>query len=266
MPLNRSFSQEDLSRALTELDVPREKLLVVISDLERFGDIEHGDKSELQCYVDILQHCLGDSATLVVPTFTYNRGGPESPYIHETSISKTGALTEYIRRLDGAVRSLHPVFSFAAIGGAAAQLCENVSQHSYGADSTAHRLFKQDAFVVALGLPPHRGGFFIHLAEVMAGVPYRFTKELSIPVYMNGEQVERPFFHFVKYPDADIEWDTNRLVARLDRRGLLRYRPLGASGIWAYRASDLVNTTLDLLMRNIYGLLAKPPEVRPWNA
>ena len=141
-----------------------------------------------------------------------------------------------------------------------------VSEHSYGADSTAHRLLERDAYVISLGLSPHRGSFLLHVAEVIAGVPYRYTKELSIPVYANGEQIDRPFFHFVKYPGADIEWDTNRLVERLDRRGLLGYHPLGASGIWAYRARDLVDTTVDLLMRNIYGLLARPPEMRPWNA
>ncbi len=266
--MNRAISQQDLSRALTELSVPGEKLLVVVSDLALFGDLEHGDDgdgAELQCYVDILQNVLGGSGTLVAPTFTYAREGPGSPYIHETSVSETGALSEHIRRLDGSIRSIHPVFSFAAIGGEAESLCETVSGHSYGYDSTAHRLLERDAFVISLGLSPHIGAFFLHVAEVMAGVPYRYTKTLDIDVYVQGGLIDRSFFHFVKYRNVDVELDTNRLVDRLIRRDLLGYRPLGVSGVWAYRARDLFNTTTDLLKRNIYGLMAKPPARRPWN-
>ena len=255
----------ELLRLLERLGVTGARLVVVISDLAALGARGARDGA-VQGLVDGFLEAIGDEGTLVVPTFTYARGGPDSPYVHETTPSETGALTEHIRRLPGALRSVHPVFSFAALGKAREAICANASPHSYGWNSPTHRLVEDDALVISLGRSPHRGSFFIHLAETFVGVPYRYTKELAIPVMMGGRRVEQPFYHFVKYAEADLVWDTNRLVDRLESRGMLRYEPWGASGVWAYRGRHVFEQTVALLARNIYGLLAHPPTRTPWRA
>ena len=108
------------------------------------------------------------------------------------------------------------------------------------------------------------GGFFIHLAEVFAGVPYRYSKELSIPVVVGSRVQPGPYFHHVKWRDSDIEWDTNRLVDRMTNRGEVAFEALGDSGVWCYRAAAMYESTMAILKRNIYGLLAAPPQRRPW--
>jgi aminoglycoside 3-N-acetyltransferase len=253
--------------SLRRLGVAGREVVVIVSDLAAFGDLEHSadDRgAQLDGYVQCFQELMHGNGTLVVPTFTYTRGGPDSPYVHEGTPSETGVLTEYMRRLPDAVRSVHPVFSFVAIGDRKNDICSNVSRHSYGWDSTTHRLVNTDALVVSIGRSPHRGSFFIHLGEVFVGVPYRYTKQLSIPVIVGGQSVTQPFFHYVKYRDADIAWDTNRLVERLETRRHVKYEALGLSGIWAYQAKDVLNTTVSLLNRNVYGLLAHPPTKTPW--
>jgi aminoglycoside 3-N-acetyltransferase len=265
--VSRTIERAEFARALTRLGVADHKLVVVVSDLAAFGELEHegeGREAELGGYVECFRELMQGAGTLVVPTFTYVRGGAESPYVHEETPSETGVLTEYMRQLPDSARSLHPVFSFAAIGEGREAICANVSGHSYGWNSMSHRLVEADALVVSIGRSPHRGSFFIHLGEVFAGVPYRYTKQLTIPVQAAGQWMTQPFFHFVKYADSDIAWDTNRLVERLERRGQINYEALGLSGIWAYKAKDMFNATVSLLTRNVYGLLAHPPTKTPW--
>lgn len=266
--MSNTISQLDFRSALQRIGLASERVVVITSDISAFGELEcdaSAGEEQLDAYLQCIKVVMPGEPTLVVPTFTYVRSGPDSPYIHESSPSETGVLTEHLRKQPGSFRSVHPVFSFAAIGPDKERICANVSRHSYGWNSPAHRLVEADAFVLCLGRSPHRGAFFIHLAEILAGVPYRYTKELSIPVWLDGQKAEYPFYHFVKYADADIDWNTNRLVERLEAQGLLRYEPIGRGGMWGYRAKELVDTTIKLLMRNEYGLLSHTPTCTPWN-
>lgn len=265
--MDRAVRKIELENALRKLGVSKDKVVVIISDLAAFGDIEEakGDRNGmLKTYVDIFQQLMGPDGTIVTPTFTYVRQGPGSPYIHESSQSETGILTEHVRKMDSSLRSLHPVFSFAAIGKEKERICLNTSHHSYAINTPTYRLYELDALVIGIGRSPHRGTFFIHLGEILVGVPYRYVKELDIPVFYGGKQVNSPFYHYVKYSDSDIEWDTNRLVERLESRRMVKYEMLGRNGIWAFQARDVVNETVNLLMRNTYGLLSHPPVRKPW--
>lgn len=251
---------------LNHFGLAREQLIVIISDMAAFGPLKNNSlsNSNIDTCLELIKAGIHPDATIVVPTFTYMRKGINSPYIHETTPSETGILTENIRTRDDSLRSLHPIFSFAAIGPDKEAICTNVSSHSYGWNTPVSRMVEADAFVLCLGQPPHRGSFFIHLAELLMGVPYRYTKELAVPVFVNGKELSQPFYHFVKYSDSDIVWDTNRLIERLESQDLLHFEPMGFGGMWGYRAKDIVNTTIKLLMRNIYALLAHPPHHTPW--
>ncbi len=266
--MTNRIKTDEFCSALRSLGVDKADVLVITSDLAAFGRLESeiDDLSDdVARYLECIRSVMPPHCTLVVPTFTYVRGGEGQPYHHESSPSETGTLTEFLRRLDGSVRSIHPVFSYAALGPLSEEICANTSGHSYGWNSPPQRLVDRDALVLCLGRSPHRGSFFIHFAEVVAAVPYRYTKQLPIPVFVNGEEQKQNYFHFVKYADSDIEWDTNRLVERLECQGLLRYEPLGETGVWTYRAKDIVETTVKLLMRNTYGLLRHVPLRQPWN-
>lgn len=263
--MSHNISKKDLVDALRELGAGDSKTVGIVSDLSMLGNIEAADgRSALANCFDSVCEVMGGDGTIVVPTFTYRRLGEGSPYLHADSASETGSFTEFVRRMADSVRSLHPVFSYAAIGPDRNAICENASAHSYGWSSPAQRMIEADAIMISLGLPPHRGTFLLHVAERAVGVPYRYTKELSIPVYVGDRKISKPFFHFVKYSDCDLVWDTNRVIDLLETQGKLKYRPLGNSGIWAYRAKDLFRTTVNLLDRNIFGLLAHAPKIRPW--
>ena len=262
------IDSDSFTSALRNVGVADSDVLTVISDFASFGSkvVDTGDRRSamVQVHAD-LRMIAGANSTIVVPTFTYSTG-PDSPYVHEETPSETGIYTEYLRLLPGTIRSVHPALSFAANGPRAKEICHSASPHSYGWHSVPHRVVTADSFVVSIGRSPHRGSFLLHLAEALYGVPYRYTKELSIPVYVGGEHIRAAFYHFVRWQGSDIVLDTNRLVQRLEARSIVRYAPLGQSGIWAYRARELFDATIDLLRRNIYGLLDHAPATRPWQS
>jgi len=89
--------------------------------LRSFGPVDGGANA----VIDGLLEALGPEGTLLVPTLTGHRGlSPEnSPHIDlRTAPCWTGTIPETLRQRPGAVRSVHPTHSCAAIGQRAAAL------------------------------------------------------------------------------------------------------------------------------------------------
>ena len=85
---------------------------------------------------------------------------------------RTGALAEAIRLRPGAVRSLHPTHSVAALGAGAAELCaghERVA--AIDVDSPLDRLARAGGHVLLLGVG-HVADTTVHVGEFRAGAAY----------------------------------------------------------------------------------------------
>ena len=87
--------------------------LFVHSSFKSMGHIEGG----IDTLVKALLHVLGETGTLIVPTFTYSSVTIDNPvFDYEKSPSCVGAFPEFVRHLPQAIRSVHPTHSCAAIG------------------------------------------------------------------------------------------------------------------------------------------------------
>ena len=72
----------------------------------------------IQTFVEAMLSVLGDKGTLIVPTLTFRDVTVENPiFDYLQTPSCTGAISEYVRMMDGSLRSIHPTHSCAAIGG-----------------------------------------------------------------------------------------------------------------------------------------------------
>jgi aminoglycoside 3-N-acetyltransferase len=179
-----------------------------------------------------------------------------------------GALTEFVRRQPGAVRSLHPFRSFAAVGRRADYLCTEVSRHAYGPETPKDRLLELDARYVSLGQVPRLTCSVVHHAEMVMGVPYRYTKEFLHPVVTPRGVERQPFYLYVWYRDMDMKRDRNRkLFAHFQERGgLVAEAELGRGKVYGYSLREFYQSCLDLMRRDIYCWLAEPPRRRPYQA
>lgn len=161
-----TVTRGEIRAALRGLGVEAGETLVVHSSLSSMGYVEGG----ADAVVDGLLGAAGPEGTVGVPTFTTYA----DPYEPASTVSTTGAVTEALRERDTAARSLHPTKSVAAIGPNAADLlADHEPMNSLGPGSPIHRLLADlDGRVLLLGVD-HTTNSALHVAERLAGVPYR---------------------------------------------------------------------------------------------
>lgn len=118
--------------------------------------------------LDALLETVGPDGLVMTPTFTYDN----ETFDPADTPSRTGALSEALRRRPDAVRSLHPTYSVAALGADAAELCEGHELLAATAvGSPLDRLAASGGTVLLIGVG-HTVNTTIHVGEVHAEVPY----------------------------------------------------------------------------------------------
>jgi aminoglycoside 3-N-acetyltransferase len=218
----------------------------------------------LEAIYSALHSVIESSGTLVVPTFTQQVGRFGLPFILEETESLTGIFGEYVRMRSDSVRSLHPVFSVAAVGLRAHEICDDVSTAAFGVDSAFDRMVRMDAKAVCMGFDYYSGHIvsLMHLVETAFAVPYYYNKLVYSPVFANGVLVARPFIINVKYINMNCSFDYKRYIDTLDHSGTIRTATIGRGEIHAVDARVMFDTGISLLKADLYAFLAHPPEFR----
>jgi aminoglycoside N3'-acetyltransferase len=241
MPLPTTTSA-DLDRHLHALDLSNRRDIVVHSRLISFGYIEGG----AMAVYEALRRAVGSEGTIAVPTYTLELG-KDHPYDPNTSSSmEAGALSEYVRRLPGAVRSRCPLHNHAAIGPAASLLADRVGCVSLGVGSDFDA-FRQAGFsLLLLGCGFHEGATFVHHVEALVGVPYRKWTELPRTVVVDGVQRELSVRYYGRTSAAWTE-DFDKVRAAMEAAALLRAAdcPFGRS--FLVRLDDLETFVTEML-------------------
>jgi len=190
----RRTSLADLSALLARLQLPRNHVFIVHSSLLRFGLIDGGLPGVMAC----LQQALGPEATVLMPAFSFGYGRTRQWDYHATR-AETGALSEYFRKLPGTRRTLHPFHSLSVTGPLAAQFLACRNSSSFGPGSPFALLYDVRAINIGLGTELEGGATFLHHAEELARVPYRFYKEFPGTVRdALGATVAQTFGMFVR--------------------------------------------------------------------
>ncbi len=167
--------------------------------------------------VESLLGAVGADGTLLLPLFNFGfADGAEFDIRHTPS--EMGALTEAGRLYPGAVRTGHPIYSFAAIGAQAPRFAKVVNFSGYGPDSPFALLRELGGKIAVLDLPEAGSMTFYHHAEEMHAVPYRYHKTFRGPyTTWDGETSVREFGLFVRDLEDGVE-------AHLDPMGELAWR------------------------------------------
>jgi aminoglycoside 3-N-acetyltransferase len=174
-------SQKSLRKDLEKLGIQPGMTLIVHSSYKAIGHVVGGPVAVILA----LEAALGETGTLVMPTFTEHLCDPaeEENYYPEsqrefvrqhlplyhpdlTPVDKwNGILTEIFRKQQGVIRSAHPHLSFAAWGKHAHTIIE---QHSFnnalGEQSPLGRIYDLQGYVLLLGAPKDSNSS-LHLAE-----------------------------------------------------------------------------------------------------
>jgi len=216
--------------------------LLVHSSLKRLGPVEGG----AEVIVDAFREVLGPDGTLIMPTVS-GSVNPTQPVFHVAHTPSTvGALTNYFRKLPGAVRSLHPVHSVAAMGPKAEFFIQGHLQANtpWSPDSPYGKLMRNNGFLLFLGTS-FAANTCIHAIEIEARVPGLHTEETTTlqVIDYDGSQYEiEHHWHARKrvcYPD---------LEHIVERAGGMTYGRIGA-GISRFVDAAVLRETLLPLYR-----------------
>ena len=170
--------------------------------------------------MDILEsflEALGPQGTLLLPLFNFDFTTGLG-FDLRTTPSQMGALTEAGRVYPGAVRTGHPLYSFAVIGHHAPLFQHIDNESGYGKDSPFALLHALDGKIAVLDLDDQASMTFYHYVEEMLGVDYRYFKAFTGPYTLwDGTTQNKTYTLFVRdlakgvlthvNPAGELLWD-----------------------------------------------------------
>lgn len=161
---------------------------------------------------DSLMVTLGEEGTLVLPLFNFDF--PDTGYfnIRETP-SQMGALTEVGRQHSKAVRTGHPIYSFAAIGKLSKEF-ENIDNKSgYGSNSPFAKIKEFNGKIAIIGLTDQNSMTSYHFVEEQNRVNYRYFKDFKGKyVDWDGSESVRTYSLYVRDLERGVKTDVNRMM------------------------------------------------------
>lgn len=206
--------------------------------------------------VDAFLDVLGDSGTLILPTFTYSIGRRQ-PFDVERTPSDIGEFTEVFRTRPGVMRSRDPMLSHAGLGPAAPAILRSISQSCCGEGSVFHNLRRHGATICTLGVAIYYATFIQHIEE-MAAVPFRRHKPFTGQVVENGVASDETWTYYAAPFLANCEADPLALQKLARDAGIVRVAEVGRGQLMAVDAEAYFNFGLEVLRRDPW-LTAKGP-------
>lgn len=225
----KSTSFEDIVNHLKGLGICESANVIVHSKLFAFGRID--SENPVKCIYDALRSAIGETGTIACPTYVFS-----TDYNHvfdpASSPAETGALSEYIRKLPGAIRTSSPIHSHAAIGPLAVHFLRSDPGTSIGPGSDFEKLRDLDFRLLLLGCKFSEGATYLHHLEAMHEVPYRkwitLKKKVKSDNHQNGMEI--PVRYFARANEDHVE-DFDPVGEHLREQGLLETKnaPYGKS-------------------------------------
>nr|P08988.2 RecName: Full=Aminoglycoside N(3)-acetyltransferase IV; AltName: Full=ACC(3)-IV; AltName: Full=Aminocyclitol 3-N-acetyltransferase type IV [Salmonella sp.]AAC26211.1 streptomycin acetyltransferase [Cloning vector p34S-Sm]AAZ04376.1 apramycin resistance [Cloning vector pJF361]AGA63621.1 gentamicin resistance [Cloning vector pJC8]CAA25642.1 unnamed protein product [Escherichia coli]CAA67691.1 aminoglycoside N(3)-acetyltransferase IV [synthetic construct]CAD27419.1 aminoglycoside-3-acetyltran len=240
------WRKAELIGQLLNLGVTPGGVLLVHSSFRSVRPLEDGPLG----LIEALRAALGPGGTLVMPSWS---GLDDEPFDPATSpvTPDLGVVSDTFWRLPNVKRSAHP-FAFAAAGPQAEQIISDplpLPPHSPA--SPVARVHELDGQVLLLGVG-HDANTTLHLAELMAKVPYGVPRHCTI--LQDGKLVR------VDYLENDHCCERFALADRwLKEKSLQKEGPVGHAFARLIRSRDIVATALGQLGRDPL-IFLHPPE------
>lgn len=224
----------ELAEQLRSLGVEAGGVLLVHASFRAVRPVEGGPAG----LIAALREALGPDGTLVMPSWT---GTDEEPFDSRTTPASPdlGIVADMFWRMPGVMRSAHE-FAFAAAGRRAEEIVSGpLPLPPHVPESPAGRVHDLDGQVLLLGVG-HDADTTLHLAELLAGVPYR------VPRHVTTRRGGRPVR--VDYGENDHCCERFALAdASLRERGLQREGTVGHARARLARSRDVVAVAAERL-------------------
>jgi len=236
-----------LIEQLRTLGVAPGQVLLVHASFRALRPVEGGPRGVIEALLEV----LGPEGTLVMPSWT---GRDDVPFdaLTTPAAPDLGALADTFWRMPRVSRSTQP-FAFAARGARAEDVVAGpLTLPPHAPASPVGRVHALDGRVLLLGVG-HDANTTLHLAELMADVPYRVPHTFT--------EVRDGVAERVEYGENDHCCRRFELAdGWLRSAGLQREGPVGNARARFFRSQDLVPLALRELRRDPLLFLHSPEE------
>lgn len=210
----------------------------------RRNKVDTSPRDILASFLDV----IGDKGTLILPLFNFDftKG---VPFDIRTSESQMGALTEIGRKFIGAVRTGHPIYSFAVIGFKASEFKGIDNVGGYAEDSPFGVLKKLNGKIGSLDLDDQNSMTFYHHVEEVKRVDYRYFKSFT-GQYTNvlGDTKNKTYDLYVRDVERGVLTDVNPAGALMWSAGLYQgFRPREGAGLRLVNSREMFDFVEDLI-------------------
>lgn len=206
--------------ALNTLEVESGDTVLIHSDLTALrGEANRtwGEAAE-KLKQEVLQQ-LGPRGTLLVPTFNWDFCWGK-PYIHERSMSHLGMFSNSVLFDKRAVRSIHPMFSFAGIGENTGKIFSQIGSSSFGSNSVFERLLRHNIKIILVNCRSDIA--FVHYVEQQKKVGYRFMKYFRGDVFVNNENIGGTYDFFARRKSDRSSFNGEGLYKLFIDKGIMK--------------------------------------------
>jgi aminoglycoside 3-N-acetyltransferase len=237
-----SINRGEIAHGLRGLGIGAGSKLLVHSSLSSLGHVEGGADAVIDAFLEV----IGAGGTLLVPTLTGHEGlSAANPPLFDPVTQRcwTGIIPETLRQRPGAVRSLHPTHSVAALGAEAERLTRNHALSLTPCDEWSpygELAAREDAYIVLLGVT-HASNTTFHHVEELAGVEYHMQPGLvRASLLLDGQpQTRHIMLHRYGTPR-----DFDRLEPVFVERAIQRQAQIGKATVRLIHTASMVRVAL----------------------
>jgi len=252
---------ESLAEQFTACGLSAGQTVVVHTSMSKMGWIAGGAEAVIQALLRVLT----PTGTLMMPSITDGNTDPARwqhppvpehwwPVIREqtpaynpatTPTREMGVVAELFRTWPGAIRSAHPIGSFAALGPNAAYLTgDHRLENEFGETSPVGRLYELDGYVMLIGVG-HGNNTSLHRAEARANWPGKRYIQQGTAMLVNGVR------QWVTYEALDLKSDDFSLIGdAYEAEKHIPRRRVGSAEVRFMKQRPLVDFAVEWIEKN----------------
>lgn len=253
-----SVTKVDLVDGFRYLGIRHGDVVMIHSSLRKMGHVDGGAST----VVDALMTAIGPEGTLIVPTLSFSGDmythfrtyDNDRPFDVLETPSRMGRITEIVRTMPGALRSVHPSHSVAAVGPQAEYLTKGHHRDKYGFGklSPYYRLCELGGKIIMLGVDLTTMTAFHVIEDIIDDFP--------LPVHMPDPAVVEVIMPdgkrqtvtcIVHNPEMTAIRDCNKVEPYFVEYSILKDTKIGAGRVMVIDAGRLLSTMQALLDRGI---------------
>jgi aminoglycoside 3-N-acetyltransferase len=224
---------DDLIRGFEKMGISPGDTIMVHSSYKSLGGVNGGADT----VIDALVESVGDKGTVLFPTFNFKSWVDTHYFDVRETASHMGVITELARCREAAVRTPHPLYSFAVLGNRQEEFAACDDVEAVGDNSVFALFHKLNGLIVSIGLDFNSSFTFSVRAIYKAGGYWRRVKKFSgIYVGYDGEPQLKTYSMYVR-STFQVITDIKPAINELIEREIIEVHQLGDASVHTVRAN-----------------------------